>query len=367
MLYEYECVVIPGFGGFIAHYQPAQILADKNLILPPSKHITFNSLVKKNDGLLAQEIVSLHQLSYSEAIRLIEAQVEEWLGTLSENKSLKIPNVGSFTKDKNATLLFKQDSKNNLLNDAYGLGIVKAQIHKKEGISGKIKEEFVQRQASPVFNKTLRKVAAGGSIAAVFLVMLIWSYLNFDMVQQGAESLGLFFNSSKEKIHKKPQGSTESDGSNHFVILSNDVDSVLLKSVIKSVDELFIDEVAENSTELEEQIIEAEPKEDHVVQEENAISKVDNTEVSTEDVMSSEEEVNQGNYIVVAGCFRSIKNATNFVNELKSLGYDAELSGHSVKGLHRVAYGSYNTEELALKSMRWIQSTHNVHAWMTRR
>ena len=77
------------------------------------------------------------------------------------------------------------------------------------------------------------------------------------------------------------------------------------------------------------------------------------------------EESHNGEYIVVAGGFESVQNAEKLVDELNLLGFEAHLSGFSPKGLNRVAYGAYKNRSEALKAMRWIQSTHNAHAWMT--
>ena len=365
MLYRYECVVIPGFGGFVSHYQPAQILADKNLILPPSKALTFNVLLKRNDGLLAQELVIKHQITYHEALHFIEVQVDEWLSLLSSSKKVTIPGVGNVGKNKKGSVIFSQDSKTNLLNDAYGLSVIKAQVLKKDGISGKIKEEFVQRQTSPSFNSNIRKITTGGSIAAVMLVMLIWSYLNFDLVQQRAESLSVFMTSEKEELIETGSNDDKSiEKSEKFDNILIPTDSELLKDSVFEVNELLIKYLNKEIDSLFSDVHE-EPEVAKSTEKQEA--KIDNTEVHEDQKEASNEELDEGNYIIVAGCFRSLHNANKFVNELKTLGYEAHLSGYSTTGLHRVAYGSYNNRSNALKSMRWIQSTHNAQAWMTTR
>jgi hypothetical protein len=362
MLYMYECVVIPDFGGFVSSYQSAQILSDKNLIVPPSKNLTFNALLIKNDGLLAQEIIAKHKVTYLEAIHIIDLEVDRWLAVLSSSKSVNIKGVGTIIKNKKGSLIFTQDLNTNLSNDSYGLGMIKAQVLKKEGISGKLKEEFVQRQASPVFNQKVRKIAAGGSMAAVFLVLFIWSYINLDLVQNRAESLSLFF--SSEISNEASREKSEKD-------LSNDTDNIITSS--KSAENNQIINSAESlSTELLHEIdsiLSVEVEEETIVEETSTRqkAKIDNTEVAIENDASDDQYLNNGKYIIVAGCFRSYNNANNFVKELKSLGYDAQLAGHSAKGLHRVVYGSHNDRSDAVKSMRWIQSTHNAQAWMTTR
>ena len=50
LLLENDCVIVPNFGGFVAHYAPATYVKEENLFLPPTRIIGFNSQLKLNDG-----------------------------------------------------------------------------------------------------------------------------------------------------------------------------------------------------------------------------------------------------------------------------------------------------------------------------
>ena len=39
---ENDCVMVPGLGGFVAHYTPAMRVAEENVFLPPTRIIGFN-------------------------------------------------------------------------------------------------------------------------------------------------------------------------------------------------------------------------------------------------------------------------------------------------------------------------------------
>ncbi len=56
LLYCYDCVIIPDFGGFVANYRSAEIDKKRNILYPPSKGIIFNKNLVHNDGLLANKI-----------------------------------------------------------------------------------------------------------------------------------------------------------------------------------------------------------------------------------------------------------------------------------------------------------------------
>ena len=56
LLYRYDCVIVPEFGGFITNRIGAKLNESTQTFYPPTKQITFNSHLKHNDGLLANYI-----------------------------------------------------------------------------------------------------------------------------------------------------------------------------------------------------------------------------------------------------------------------------------------------------------------------
>ena len=56
LLFGHDCVIIPGFGGFIGNYNPAHIDKNSGTFYPPVKQISFNRNLNHNDGLLVGRI-----------------------------------------------------------------------------------------------------------------------------------------------------------------------------------------------------------------------------------------------------------------------------------------------------------------------
>jgi hypothetical protein len=56
LLYDHDCVTIPGFGSFIINESSAKYIDKENKFYPPGKYVSFNPIVKSNDGLLANYI-----------------------------------------------------------------------------------------------------------------------------------------------------------------------------------------------------------------------------------------------------------------------------------------------------------------------
>lgn len=69
LLLENDCVIIPGFGGFIAHYAPAMRVAEENIFLPPTRVIGFNPQLRLNDGVLVQSYMAVYDTNFSDATK----------------------------------------------------------------------------------------------------------------------------------------------------------------------------------------------------------------------------------------------------------------------------------------------------------
>lgn len=94
LLLENDCVIVPGLGGFVAHYTSASRTEDGQLFLPPARMIGFNPQLKMNDGMLVQSYMSVYGTSFSDASKMVEKEVEKLLASLHENGKADLGNIG---------------------------------------------------------------------------------------------------------------------------------------------------------------------------------------------------------------------------------------------------------------------------------
>lgn len=94
LLLENDCVIVPGLGGFVAHYTPASRTEEGQLFLPPTRMIGFNPQLKMNDGMLVQSYMSVYGTSFSDASKMVEKEVERLLASLHENGKVDLGNIG---------------------------------------------------------------------------------------------------------------------------------------------------------------------------------------------------------------------------------------------------------------------------------
>ena len=78
LLLDNDCVIVPGFGGFMAHHIAASYDEKSHIYLPPTRTVGFNPRLTMNDSVLAQDYVSCYDLSYPEALKRIESEVDEF-------------------------------------------------------------------------------------------------------------------------------------------------------------------------------------------------------------------------------------------------------------------------------------------------
>lgn len=121
LLYKHNCLVIPGFGGLLLHYAPAQIHPTRHQFLPPSKAITFNKSLTINDGLLISSVANYENIHYNIAELKVERFTNELRETLKTKGDYTIPSVGKFKVDVEGNIVFEAYTDENFLTDSFGL------------------------------------------------------------------------------------------------------------------------------------------------------------------------------------------------------------------------------------------------------
>lgn len=120
LLYRYDCVIVPNFGGFVTNRISAQIDTTSNTFYPPSKQLGFNHHLTHNDGLLANYIASSENLSFEQANTKISEIVTAWNSTV-KTSALTIDEVGTFSLNAEHHLIFEPVHHVNYLTASFGL------------------------------------------------------------------------------------------------------------------------------------------------------------------------------------------------------------------------------------------------------
>ena len=119
LLYRNDCVVLPNLGAFITRNVSAKIDESNNVIYPPSKHISFNAKIIENDGLLANHIAIVENISREKAENKIHKKILSYNKSLNDGELVKFKDVGSLLL-KNDKYTFSPSNNISFLSSAFG-------------------------------------------------------------------------------------------------------------------------------------------------------------------------------------------------------------------------------------------------------
>ncbi len=139
LLYRYECVIVPNFGGFVSNEISAKVNHFTHTFYAPSKQLTFNVNLQNNDGLLANYIALSQNVSFSKATEFINKEVEAWKKVL-KNETLAVENIGTFTLNTNGNYIFEPVNTVNYLTTSFGLNSLDSPAIKRLEYKQKVKQ-----------------------------------------------------------------------------------------------------------------------------------------------------------------------------------------------------------------------------------
>lgn len=121
LLLENDCVIVPQFGGFMAHHVEARYDKNDNSFLPPLRTIGFNPQLTMNDSLLVQSYIEAYDLSYPEALHRIEDEVNELRQQLESDGYYELNDLGVLNINLDGNISFEPCEAGILTPDLYGL------------------------------------------------------------------------------------------------------------------------------------------------------------------------------------------------------------------------------------------------------
>ncbi len=350
LLFTYDCVIVPGFGGFIANYSPAKIHPVQHSFSPPYKKLSFNKNLNNNDGLLANHISQDENLSFDEAIRAITDFVKECNRLLGSSKKLSINEVGTFTVDVEGNLQFEPEASVNYLSASFGLSefisppILRESIEKK--IEKKIEKQLKDREPIPIDRKKVRRRVLAAACLLPLLLYFTWVPLktdffktyNYSELNPFAEKIMPDYTSRILKL--KPVTESELKAEEGIVLLNDTVIFTKLN---------FGDPARSIVVRLKEEMMAAK-------------ADVDNTKV-----VGIRRNTNANlPFHVVGGCFTYLENAEKYITMLRQKNITASIIGKNAAGLNIVSCGDYATREEAISALEKVRAT-STEAWLLKK
>lgn len=116
-----DCVVVPGFGAFIAQYTSSNNCAQNSTFTSPKRSISFNASINHNDGLLANSIAKKALIPYAEALKQIEKSTTICRQALSDGSEVPFGRLGFFISNGEGHIEFIPFHHEYANDDFFGL------------------------------------------------------------------------------------------------------------------------------------------------------------------------------------------------------------------------------------------------------
>ena len=170
LLLNNECVIIHSFGGFIKNDKSATIVADN--ITPPMVEVSFNSMLRHDDGLLCSLIADENNISYKAAMQVVNKHLENLRSGLLQENRVIFGNIGEFirTNDTIEFIPFVAD----YLPENYGQGVINAKFRKKTQNIGNgivVDDDVITIKISDLRQRIVRYAAMVALIGSVSIFM----------------------------------------------------------------------------------------------------------------------------------------------------------------------------------------------------
>lgn len=357
LLFRYDCVIVPEFGGFLAQRTSAKYDTASHSFTPPSKELSFNAILNTNDGLLAHYISQVTNKNYEESLQFIHKEVEIWKNKLTLAEAIQLKNIGTLTLNAEGNIQFEPQHQVNYASDAYGLSSVKANpilIQEEKEVETPVIEintpRFSWRKMAAASVLILGLISAGGYIATN--PAQIEQYSSIFSFEEDVYTPDL----SKFVSHDVALNPQPEDWSVDSLKVWAKNDSLHNLQIQKTVAVPKIDTV--QTVKKVETITPVEVKktvEKPTIATTSVAITPQKVVVPTPKKSLADVPTTSGNYKLMAGAFKNTANANKLVETLKKKGY---TNAHIVNngGLVGVAYGSYSSATEAQNAANSIRN-----------
>ena len=348
LLLENDCVIVPGFGGFVAHYSPATRVKEENIFLPPTRTIGFNPQLKLNDGVLVQSYMSAYDTSFADASRIVEKEVNEFIGLLHEEGKAHLDNIGEIHYNIYGNYEFVPYDYKITTPSLYGLDSF--EIHELSALQQKEKVLIptYPEKEKKTFEISINRAYLRNAAAMIAAIVLFFAFStpveNTDVQKNNYAQLlpsELFEQIEKQSVAVTP------------VYVKNDAAQQAKKFSASSAS-TKTSSAKKHTTDKAKTSKPIAVREVKVVKQETA---------APAPAVKSQESANHPFHIIVAGGI-SLKDAEVIANQLKSKGF-ADAKALNTDDKVRVSISSFNNRDEATKQLLELRKNETYkNAWL---
>ena len=339
LLLSNDCVIVPDFGGFVAHYIPAHVDETDGMFLPPMRTIGFNPQLRMNDSLLAQSYVEANDISYPEAIQRIEQEVSQIRHQVLYNGVYHLEGIGTLTSNDEGNYCFEPYESGVLTPTLYGLGSFECPMLKSIVTSSpKTAAERVPEKEYPPTNITeqpLIELIDQEDKEEEHAIHIKMSWIRNTVAI--AAAIVLFLMMTTPVANSNIGSSTMSALQNHYINKLIPIDSNM-----PSATPVFPSKT-------------------------DSIAKADISKIGSSDSVKQVPSIIDNPYCIVLASQVRRDNAELFAKKMRDRGFkDTEIDIHN--NIVRVVYGHFKSESAAYLELHNLRFEENFEeAWVYKR
>ncbi|SMO57318.1 Sporulation related domain-containing protein [Saccharicrinis carchari] len=302
LLYSYDCVIVPGLGGFVANHKNATVNEKTGVFSPPRREIGFNKSLAHNDGLLISHMASSQRISFEDCNKRLAKHVSILKYQLSKGECIDIGNAGELKNDALGNTIFIPKHEESFCRDSFGLSTYQFKTLDQVKAQNESSRRWVWRTLQ---TKNARQIAA--SVTLILGMLMVTP--EFGNQTQQSTFTDLFPKTEYTIAHPK-------------------VDATVIKEAVEDL----------NKT----------------VQSHNS---------ETEEVLPISAEL-KNNYFIIGASFKEEHQAQKFLNKLARRGIEgAEII--AANNRYRVSLEGFSDKEMAIKALENHRKTNGFNsAWL---
>ena len=366
LLLSNDCVIVPGFGGFVAHHKVAEYDMEEKTFYPPQRVLGFNSQLVLNDSLLVQSYAEAYDLSYPEALRKIENEVEEIKQQIEIEGEYKFRGIGTVSKTAEGYYDFEPCGAGLVSPSLYGFT-----SYIMDAVNGVADADGASDTEDSAEKKLLSAadVVTGETEVDVKDDAEDTEDVEDDEVEDEEEERGIYV--SYKKMWYAAAASlillllplaynslTVGRGSQSSNVIRGSVGDTGKEVVSKIGEGIDTFMKATNSESVPADTVNITEK---TVKQEAAGEAVADTKVQAEKTGEVSKETVKGQYSIILASRVSKKGAEDFVKRLNRAGYK-EASVYEDGSMRRVVYGSYGSEREAERALNVLKKKNETFA-----
>lgn len=340
LLLTNDCVIVPGLGGFMAHYVDARYDLEDSTFIPPLRTLGFNPQLTMNDSLLVQSYIEAYDISYPEALRRIESEVTELRQHLETEGQFELNDIGLLRLNEEGKIEFTPCEAGILTPELYGLGTFEMLPLKSETAPFQPADEKKEKTPVDVTGEEkaivikmswLRNVTAVAAAVVAFFMIVTPVSNSGDIPTASVQQSAFVPSSPSASPATSVTSETEAEGS-----------IATEEAAVTGQDSIAAENEAEES-----------------------LAETGTEDAATTEPMAATNTYQAGpTYCIVLASQVSQHNADSFIGLLEDAGFhDATIL---MTKFRRVIYGRYVTEEEAVSRLREFRSMSKYfkEAWV---